>query len=118
MMFSRRRALRCLLSGLVLLLFLVPFAGAQSSGTWTIEGVVTNGSGQPVQGAIVYLKNSQTNNILTYITEKNGSFIFSYAPSNVDYSIWAAYKGRKGDTKNISSFDSRKTIHIDLHVKA
>ncbi len=117
-MLSRRSALRGLLFGLFALVLMVPFAGAQSSGTWTIEGVVTNGNGQPVQGAIVYLKNTQTSNILSYITEKNGSFLFSYAPANVDYSIWAAYKGSKGDTKSISSFDNRKTIHIDLHVKA
>uniref|UniRef100_A0A7V4XQZ9 Carboxypeptidase regulatory-like domain-containing protein n=1 Tax=Acidobacterium capsulatum TaxID=33075 RepID=A0A7V4XQZ9_9BACT len=117
-MLSRRSALRSILFSLIaILLAAAPVARAQSSGTWTIEGVVTNGSGQPLQGAIVYLKNTQTSNILTYISEKNGSFIFSYAPSGVDYSIWAAYKGKKGDTKSISSFDNRKTIHIDLRVK-
>ncbi|ACO31888.1 MULTISPECIES: carboxypeptidase-like regulatory domain-containing protein [Acidobacterium] len=117
-MLSRRGALRSILFGLIaILLAAAPVARAQSSGTWTIEGVVTNGSGQPLQGAIVYLKNTQTSNILTYISEKNGSFIFSYAPAGVDYSIWVAYKGKKGDTKSISSFDNRKTIHIDLRVK-
>lgn len=117
-MLTRRSVLRNTLLGMVALVLIVPFAGAQSSGTWTIQGVVTSDNGQPLQGAIVYLKNSQTNNILTYLTEKNGTFLFSYAPANVDYTIWAAYKGRKGDQKNISSFDSRKTIHVALHVKS
>ena len=114
---TRRSILRSGLLSLVLLALIVPFAGAQASGTWTIQGVVTGSSGQPLQSAIVYLKNTQTNSILTYITERNGSFIFSYAPANVDYSVWAMYKGRKSESRTISSFVSRKDIHLDLHMK-
>lgn len=118
-MLSRRSILGGILFALLAVFAFAPQAKAQSSSTWTIKGVVIDsGNQQPVSGAIVYLKNTQTESILTYITGKDGSFVFSYAPANVDYSIWAVLNGKKGDERSISSFNTRPTVYINLHVKS
>lgn len=118
-MLSRRSMLGGILFALLAVLMIAPGAHAQSSSTWTIKGIVIDSSNQqPVSGAIVYLKNAQTESILTYITGKNGSFVFSYAPANVDYSIWAVHNGKKGEQRSISSFNTRPVVYINLRVKS
>lgn len=108
-------------SGLLLLAvpaLILPLASAQTQGTRNIQGKVLGSNGQPLSGAIVYLQNSKTNDIKTFITEKDGSYLFGYTSMDTDYTIWARYKGTKGDVKSISSFNDRKEIFLDLHVKA
>jgi hypothetical protein len=95
----------------------LPLAFAQTQGTRNIQGKVLGSDDQPLSGAIVYLENSKTNDIKSYITEKDGTYLFGYTSMDTDYTIWARYKGVKGDVKSISSFNDRKEIFLDLHVK-
>lgn len=94
-----------------------PLAGAQNFGMKNVQGKVLGGNGAPLSEAIVYLKNSANNDIKTYITPANGSYQFVNLAADTDYTLWAAYKGKKSPTRTVSSFDTRKQVYIDLHIK-
>ena len=57
--------------------------------------------------------------VKTFISEKDGSYRFNALSPNVDYEVYAEYKGKKSGTKTLSSFDSRKqvTINLSVHTK-
>ncbi len=111
-----RRNRSTLLSVLFLALVL-PLASAQTNSTRTIQGTVLGPKDQPLSGAIVYLKNTKTQDILTYITQNNGEYLFGYTPAGVDMQLWAAYKGKKSSRHTVSSFVTRKKVVVDLHIK-
>jgi len=83
----------------------------------TLTGRVFNRQDEPVQKAIVYLKNTKTLAIKTYITEQDGSYRFPALATNVDYEVYAESQGSRSDTKTLSSFDSRRQANITLKLK-
>ncbi|HEX3987727.1 MAG TPA: carboxypeptidase-like regulatory domain-containing protein [Acidobacteriaceae bacterium] len=102
---------------LVVLAALLPAASAQSFGLKNVQGKVLDGANAPINGAIVYLDNKRNGNIKTFISTQDGSYRFADLSADTDYSLWAAFHGKKSSQKTVSSFDSRKQINIDLHVK-
>ncbi len=96
---------------------LLPSAGAQSFGLKNVQGKVLDGQDAPINGAIVYLENKRNNNIKTFISTSNGSYRFADLAADTDYSVWAAFHGKKSAQKTVSSFDTRKQVDIDLKVK-
>lgn len=80
----------------------------------TLVGHVLNDRGEPVQKAIVYVKNTKTLAIKTYITEADGSYHFPGLAPNVDYEVYAEHEGLHTDTKTLSGFDNRKEANITL----
>lgn len=111
--------------GMGALLLLVAMAAAarpavaqdQNFGTKLLQGKVLGNNDAPLSGAIVYLQNSRNNDIKSFITEKDGAYHFAGIASDTDYTVWASFKGKKSPTKTVSSFDTRKQVFIDLHVK-
>jgi protocatechuate 3,4-dioxygenase beta subunit len=83
----------------------------------TLTGAVINQGEKPLPGAIVYLKNNKTMAVKTFITGDDGSYRFNALSPNVDYDVHAEFNGKKSDAKTLSSFDSRKTAHINLKIK-
>lgn len=83
----------------------------------TLTGHVFNRQDQPVTEAVVYLKNTKTLAIRTYISDADGGYHFPALSPNIDYEIYAEFKGAHSDTKTLSAFDSRKQIEINLHIK-
>ncbi len=83
----------------------------------TVIGHVLNAQNQPLQKAVVHLKNTRTLAIKTYITESDGSYRFSALSPNVDYELYAEHDGAHSDTKTVSAFDSRKQLDITLKIK-
>jgi hypothetical protein len=92
-----------------------PFAMAQGAQK-VVEGKVVGSNNLPQPGAIVYLKNTKTTDIKSFISTADGSYRFGQLSPDVDYEIWAAYQGRKSPTKTISSFDSKKLLDYQLKV--
>jgi Carboxypeptidase regulatory-like domain len=90
-------------------------AQAQVGGK-TVVGFVFNKADQPLSDAIVYLKNTKTLSVKTFITGQDASYRFTALSPNVDYELWAEFHGAKSDTKTVSSFDSRPQSHINLRV--
>jgi hypothetical protein len=96
---------------------LLPAAGAQGFGLKNVQGKVYDDRDAPINGAIVYLENKRNNNIKTFISTADGSYRFADLAADTDYSVWAAYHGKKSGQKTVSSFDTRKQVTIDLHIK-
>ncbi|HLJ77884.1 MAG TPA: carboxypeptidase-like regulatory domain-containing protein [Acidobacteriaceae bacterium] len=119
---SSIRRMGALLAG-ALLLGLLPaalspaMAQDQNFGVKQLQGKVLGNNDAPLSEAIVYLQNSRTNDIKSYITEKDGAYHFAGLAADTDYTVWAAFKGKKSSTKTVSSFDTRKQVFIDLHIK-
>lgn len=84
----------------------------------TLTGHVFSSEEQPLQKAIVYLKNTKTLLIKTYITEPDGSYRFPALAPNIDYEVYADYQGARSDTKTLSAFDNRKQVNITLRIHA
>ena|SRR5579872_1889919 len=80
----------------------------------TLSGVVVDGSEKPVSGAVVYRKNTKTLEVKSYITDDKGSFRFTGLSQSVDFEVYAEFKGKRTQTKTLSTFDSRKEVQITL----
>jgi hypothetical protein len=83
----------------------------------TVQGVVSAADDAPIVGAIVYLKNTKTLQVRSFITQPNGLYFFHGLSPDVDYELRAENKGESSPTKTLSSFDSRKDASINLKVK-
>jgi protocatechuate 3,4-dioxygenase beta subunit len=84
--------------------------------TRTVTGQVMDKAEKPLSGAIVYLENTRTQQVKTFITDDGGNYRFSSLSPNVDYQIRAEYQGHRSDTKTLSSFDSRNNIVLYLKI--
>jgi hypothetical protein len=83
----------------------------------TVRGVVADKSSEnPVPSAVVFLKNTRTNAVRSYIADDQGNYRFSGLDPNVDYEIHAEKDGAKSTTRTISSFDNKKEIVLNLKI--
>jgi hypothetical protein len=80
-----------------------------------LYGKVLDQQDNPVPNAIVYLTNSRTHAVKTYIIGQDGTYRFP-GLSNVDYEVYAQYNNRKSDTKSVSQFDDRSQVYVDLKI--
>lgn len=81
-----------------------------------VVGQVFTKSDSPIAEAVVYLKNTKTLTIKSFITEKDGGYRFHGLSPNVDYEIYADYQGQKSPVKTISSFDNRSNVTLNIHI--
>ena len=82
----------------------------------TLVGEVMDKSDNPLPNAIVYLKNTKTLAVKTYIAQQDGNYRFHALSPNVDYEVHAELNGKTSDVKTLSSFDSRKEARINLRL--
>ena len=82
----------------------------------TVHGSVLDHSDNPISSSIVYLKNTRTQAVKTYIADDEGHYRFSGLDPNADYEIYAEKDNASSPQRTISSFDSRKDIEIILHI--
>ncbi len=94
-----------------------PARGADQQQTRSLQGQVMNDADAPLPSAIVYLKNTKTLAVKTFIADKDGIYRFNALSPNVDYEVYAEKDGKKSETKTLSSFDSRKQATINLKIK-
>jgi hypothetical protein len=81
-----------------------------------LTGKVLDKGDNPVVDAVVYLSNTRTRAVKTYIVGPDGTYRFPDLATNVDFEIYAQYKGQKSDTKAVSQFDDHKQINIVLRI--
>lgn len=82
----------------------------------TVRGQVVDKDENPVAAGVVYLKNTKTMTVKTYIADDAGQYRFSGLDPNVDYEIHAEHQTSTSGKKTISTYDSRKEIVINLKV--
>ena len=80
----------------------------------SVQGVVTDANGNPVSGAVVYLKNAKSLQIRSFVTKEDGTYHFFELSPDVDYELKADFQGASSGSKTLSSFDSRKKAVINL----
>lgn len=82
----------------------------------TVHGAVIDKSDAPVSGSVVFLKNTRTNTVRSYITDEQGNYRFSGLDPNADYDVHAEKDGAKSPSHTVSSFDGRKDIVLNLRL--
>jgi uncharacterized protein (UPF0333 family) len=81
-----------------------------------LSGKVLDKHDNPLSDAIVYLSNKRTQTVKTYIVGPDGQYHFPELTPNVDYEVYALYKGQKSETRAVSQFDDRKQVNIVLRI--
>jgi hypothetical protein len=81
-----------------------------------LTGKVLDRHDNPLPDAVVYLSNTRTHAVKSYIVGVDGAYHFPELSPNIDYEVYAQYKGQKSETKTVSQFDDRKTANIILRI--
>jgi hypothetical protein len=81
-----------------------------------LTGKVVDHQDSPIPSAVVYLANTRTRAVKTFIVGQDGMYRFPALSPNVDYEVYAQYQSRKSDTKTVSQFDTRPTVNINLRI--
>jgi carboxypeptidase family protein len=82
-----------------------------------LTGKVLDRQDNPVPDAIVYVTDTRTRVVKTYIVDRDGRYRFPALANNVDYEIYAQSNGKTSDTKRMSQFDDRKVVDIVLRIE-
>src|SRR5579862_6735155 len=98
--------------GLAMALLLVPGLFAEKKdkedpNTRMVQGAVMDVTGNPVEGAVVQIKNMKTLQVRSFITQKDGTYHFQGLNTNVDFELKALTSGAASPTRTLSTFDSR-----------
>jgi len=84
--------------------------------TRLLTGKVLDHAENPLPNAVVYLTNTRTRSVKTYIVSQDGSYRFPSLQPNIDYEVYAQHNGRKSDAKTVSQFDDRPQVSINLKI--
>jgi hypothetical protein len=84
--------------------------------TRLLTGKVLDSGDSPLPNAVVYLTNTRTRAVKTYIVGPDGAYRFPALQPTLDYEVYAQYNKRKSGTKTVSQFDDRQQVYIDLKI--
>ena len=84
--------------------------------TRLLTGKVLDSGENPLPNAVVYLTNTHTRAVKTYIDGPDGTFRFPALQPSIDYEVYAQYNNRKSGTKTVSQFDDRSQVYISLKI--
>ncbi len=89
----------------------------EEAGQRSVQGLVTNQDDQPVEGAVVQLKDTKSLQVRSFITQKDGTYRFYGLSTNIDYQLKAEHSGWISAIKTLSVFDDRRTPIINLKLE-
>ncbi len=84
--------------------------------TRLLTGKVLDGGDNPLPIAVVFLTNTQTRSVKTYIVGPDGAYRFPALQPTIDYEVYAQYNNHKSGTKTVSQFDDRPQVYISLKI--
>jgi hypothetical protein len=85
--------------------------------TRIVHGTVTDADDKPVEGAVVQLENTKNQQIRSFVTRAEGTYVFHGLDPNVDYVLRASYQGSSSPKRTLSAFDSRKDPVVNLKLE-
>jgi len=88
--------------------------GKTTSELRTVHGNVVDKSDAPAPASVVYLLNTKTQAVKTYIADDAGTYRFSGLDPNVDYQIHAEHGDDASPNRTISNYDSRRDMEVNL----
>jgi hypothetical protein len=92
------------------------FGSSKQDKTRLLTGKVLDSGDNPLPNAIVYLTNTRTRSVKTYIVGPDGAYRFPALQPTIDYEVYAQYNNHKSGTKTVSQFDDRSEVYISLKV--
>ena len=84
--------------------------------TKTVTGTVMDKAENGIGGAEVTLKDLQTGKTVAIYAEPNGQYQFADLDPHHDYEIQAKFKGMASETRQVSSFDTRWKLVLNLTI--
>jgi hypothetical protein len=81
-----------------------------------LTGKVLDSGDNPLPNAVVYLTNSHTRSVKTYIVGADGAYRFPALLPSIDYEVYAQFNDHKSGTKTVSQFDDRAQVYISLKI--
>ena len=81
-----------------------------------VQGRVLDKKEAPIIGAVVYLKDTRSLAVKSYLTDESGRFHFGQLADGADYEIWAEQNGKRSSSKTISQFNSKLDIQFTLKI--
>ncbi len=84
--------------------------------TRLLTGKVLDSGDNPLPNAVVYLTNTHTRSVKTYIVGADGAYRFPALQPSIDYEVYAQYNNHKSGTKTVSQFDDRSQVYISLKI--
>ena len=114
-----------LLSGAILLASCAPFSVARSAfaaagcvapAQRTVQGRVVDKQDAAIIGAVVYLKDTRSLSVKSYLTDDAGHFHFGQLADGADYEVWAEQNGKRSSSKSVSQFNSKLDIQFILKI--
>jgi hypothetical protein len=85
--------------------------------TRSVKGLVTDEQENPIEGAVVQLKNTKTLQVKSFLTDKDGSYYFHGLDTNVDYQLNARSGNAVSRTRTVSTFDDRREVIYNFELK-
>ena len=79
----------------------------QDTSPRSVQGVVTDASGHPVNKAVVQLKDTKSLQIRSFITNPDGTYHFAGLSPIVEYQLKAEYQGVPANAKPSASSAAR-----------
>lgn len=113
------KTLRLLLSAVLAISLLAVPLGAKDKDTTPgrlLTGKVVDRSDAPLANAVVYVTDTRTHAVKTYIVGPDGTYRFPALAANVEYEVYAQSDGKTSDTKRVSQFDDRKVVEVKLRI--
>ncbi len=83
----------------------------------SLEGIVRDANENPVEGAVVKLKDTKTLQVRSFITTADGAYRFHGLSRSVNYEIKADYHQTSSNTRTLSVFDDRLKAVINLKLQ-
>src|ERR1700730_7756489 len=87
---------------------------SNDSSTRSVQGIVTDASGNPTAKAVVQLKDTKSLQIRSFITDSDGSYHFAGLSPNVEYELKAEYDGASSPKKTLDVFNTQETVTSNL----
>ena len=88
----------------------------KADNTRLLTGKVMDHGDNPLPNAVVYLTNSKTRAVKTYIVSQDGTYRFPALQPNIDYEVYAQHDGHKSDVKTVSQFNDNSQVSLNLKI--